>query len=75
VFIGIPDTTDPWAVSEADLRDFFNRYLDFAYWAVIGSPFGQSVIIHALPQNGGDKLVHGSGGRFPVAGGVKSCHL
>jgi hypothetical protein len=25
--------------------------------------------------NGGDKLVHGSGGISPAAGGVKLCHL
>ena len=24
---------------------------------------------------GGDKLVHGSGGIFPSAGGAKLCHL
>jgi len=26
-------------------------------------------------ENGGDKLVHGSGGIFPAAGGIKPCHL
>jgi len=28
-----------------------------------------------LAENGGDKLVHGSGGIFPAAGGIKPCHL
>lgn len=26
-------------------------------------------------ENGGDKMVHESGGIFPAAGGIKSCHL
>ena len=28
-----------------------------------------------IGENGGDKLVHGSGGIFPAAGGIKPCHL
>jgi hypothetical protein len=28
-----------------------------------------------IDENGGDKLVHGSGGIFPAAGGIKPCHL
>jgi len=30
---------------------------------------------NSLSENGGDKLVHGSGGIFPAAGGIKPCHL
>ena len=26
-------------------------------------------------ENGGDKLIHGSGGNVPAAGGAKICHL
>ncbi len=26
-------------------------------------------------ENGGDKLVHGSGGNVPAAGGAEVCHL
>ena len=29
----------------------------------------------AVCENGGDKLVHGSGGNVPAAGGAKVCHL
>ena len=28
-----------------------------------------------ISETGGDKLIHGSGGNFPAAGGLKLCHL
>ena len=49
----------------------------FSFISIEGEPLplsryaGKSVLI----VNGGDKLVHGSGGISPAAGGVKLCHL
>ena len=50
-------------------------------------PYGNTLVLPNSPflalieyqtlrsENGGDKLVHGSGGIFPAAGGIKPCHL
>ncbi len=34
-----------------------------------------ALTIRDAVENGGDKLVHGSGGNVPAAGGAEVCHL
>jgi len=43
---------------------------EFVIWI-----FGSSALYGYPNENGGDKLVHGSGGIFPAAGGIKPSHL
>ncbi|MBT3490889.1 MAG: hypothetical protein HOE98_13245 [Rhodospirillaceae bacterium] len=54
-------------------QDFFLQRF-FINWADMFVGYA-AITANDECENGGDKLVHGSGGIFPAAGGIKPCHL
>ena len=54
------------------MKDWF--YEQLAMYTAY-EPVRNFVFMSASAENGGDKLVHGSGGNVPAAGGAKVCHL